>query len=155
MMHQKLGVPAEKITTQPAWNLSIATDGTNLPLGQGNAAQGQKIFAKKCSTCHGRAGIGASANTLVGEVGSLKDKYPEKTVNSYWPYASTLFDYIRRAMPPDAPFSLTANEVYALSGYILSVDGVIPADLVMNKITLPKVKMLNRHGFKTVFNPEK
>lgn len=155
MIHQKLGVSAEGITTQPAWNLSITTDGTNLPSGQGSIAQGQKIFAKKCSTCHGRAGIGASANTLVGELDSLKSKYPEKTVNSYWPYATTLFDYIRRAMPPDAPFSLTANEVYALSAYILSVDTIIPVDLVMNKATLPKVKMPNRDGFRQIFNPIK
>jgi len=153
-LHQSLGKPADKLTHQKKWNLTIFPDGKNLPAGKGNAAQGKKLFALKCAACHGPEGIGASADPLIGEVGSLASEYPEKTVNSYWPYATTLFDYIRRAMPFDAPFSLTANEVYALSAYILSQDDIIPADLELNKKTLPKVIMPNRNGF-IAYYPEK
>lgn len=149
--YQPLGAVANNLTTKSIWNLSIGRDGANLPAGSGDATAGSLIFAEKCSICHGNAGIGASADALVGEVGSLKSKYPEKTVNSYWPYAPTLFDYIRRAMPINAPFSLTNDEVYSLSAYILSQDAVIPADLVLNKKTLSQIKMPNRYGFKAVY----
>ena len=105
----------------------------------------------QCAVCHGPGAIGASADPLVGEVGSLASEYPEKTVNSYWPYATTLFDYIRRAMPLGAPFSLTADEVYSLSAYILSQDGIIPSDIELNQHNLPKVTMPNRGGFITIY----
>ncbi|NOQ93670.1 MAG: c-type cytochrome [Methylophaga sp.] len=152
--HQALGKPAEALTQQAQWNLSIAPDGKALPKGKGVAAQGKKIFALKCAACHGPEGIGASADPLMGEVGSLTSDYPEKTVNSYWPYATTLFDYIRRAMPINAPFSLTPDEVYALSAYILSQDAIIAEDFELNEKTLPQVTMPNREGF-TAFYPEK
>ena len=150
----KLGVAADDLTSQPEWNLSIAPDGKGLPAGNGTAAQGALIFAEQCAACHGPEGIGGAAEPLVGEVGSLTDDYPEKTVNSYWPYATTLFDYIRRAMPIQAPFSLTADEVYALSAYILSQDDIIAKDAVMNAETLPKVEMPNRNGFVSVYKPK-
>ncbi len=152
--YQALGKPAGHLSQQAQWNLSIAPDGKALPKGKGFAAQGKKIFALQCAVCHGPEGIGASADPLMGEVGSLTSDYPEKTVNSYWPYATTLFDYIRRSMPINAPFSLTPDEVYALSAYILSQDGIITADFELNEKTLPQVTMPNRDGF-TAFYPEK
>jgi len=153
--YQPLGKPAGHLSEQSQWNLTIYPDGTGLPVGKGIAAQGAEIFAVQCAGCHGPEGIGASAEPLIGEVGTLTDKYPEKTVNSYWPYATTLFDYIRRAMPLNAPFSLTADEVYALSAYILSQDGIISADLELNKETLPQVKMPNRDGFIAIYPDKK
>lgn len=142
-----LGRDASAITHLPEWNLTILPDGTNLPTGKGNAEQGKELFAIKCSGCHGPEGIGGSAEPLMGEVGSLTSDYPEKTVNSYWPYATTLFDYIRRAMPIGAPFSLTPDEVYALSAYILSNDGIISSDFELNQHSLSTVTMPNRDGF--------
>lgn len=142
-----LGQPANTIAQQPQWHLTILPDGSNLPQGKGNAIQGEQIFAAQCAACHGPAGIGGSALALTGEVGTLTDEYPEKTVNSYWPYATTLFDYIRRAMPPQAPYSLTADEVYALTAYILSQDAIIEADLALTQDNLPLVTMPNRDGF--------
>jgi cytochrome c len=88
---------------------------------------------------------------LVGEVGSLDSDYPEKTVNSYWPYATTLFDYIRRSMPPSAPFSLTPNEIYALCAYILNQDGILDSNTLLNEVSLPQVTMPNKDGFSTVY----
>ncbi|MDQ7073096.1 MAG: cytochrome c [Gammaproteobacteria bacterium] len=149
--YQPLGKPATDLSEQSQWNLTIFPDGKNLPIGKGNAAQGAKIFALQCAACHGPEGIGASADPLVGEVGSLASEYPEKTVNSYWPYATTLFDYIRRAMPIDRPFSLSADEVYALSAYILSQDGIIEKDLDLTEKNLPQVKMPNRDGFVRIY----
>lgn len=149
--YQPLGKPASELSQQQQWNLSISPDGTGLPSGSGTAARGAEIFAVQCAVCHGPGAIGASADPLVGEVGSLASEYPEKTVNSYWPYATTLFDYIRRAMPLGAPFSLTADEVYSLSAYILSQDGIIPSDIELNQHNLPKVTMPNRGGFITIY----
>jgi S-disulfanyl-L-cysteine oxidoreductase SoxD len=148
---QPLGQTAERLSNAPQWNLSISPTGVGLPKGQGNAMQGAKIFANQCAACHGPQGIGASAEPLIGEVGSLTSEYPEKTVNSYWPYATSLFDYIRRAMPIDAPFSLSADEVYALCAYILSSDGTINEGLELNEETLPQVTMPNRNGFIAIY----
>lgn len=147
----KLGRDASTLTHLPEWNLTILPDGTNLPNGKGNAEQGKQVFAQKCSGCHGPEGIGGSAEPLMGEVGSLTSDYPEKTVNSYWPYATTLFDYIRRAMPIGEPFSLTPNEVYALSAYILSNDGIISSDFELNQHSLSTVTMPNRDGFISIY----
>ncbi len=149
--YQPLGKPATEISSQSEWNLTISPDGKNLPEGSGNAAQGAKIFALQCAACHGPEGIGGTADPLMGEVGSLASEYPEKTVNSYWPYATTLFDYIRRAMPIDRPFSLSADEVYALSAYILSQDGIIDAELDLSEKNLPQVTMPNRDGFIAIY----
>jgi cytochrome c len=146
-----LGKPAESLSQAAEWNLSIFPDGKGLPKGKGTAAQGAKLFALQCATCHGPEGIGASAEPLIGEVGSLRSLYPEKTVNSYWPYPTTLFDYIRRSMPINAPFSLSADEVYALCAYILSSDDIINADLELNEEVLPQVKMPNRNGFVAIY----
>ncbi|MBL1321663.1 MAG: cytochrome c [Methylophaga sp.] len=151
IVYQPLGKPAADISKQSEWNLTISPDGKNLPEGTGNAAQGAKIFALQCAACHGPEGVGGSADPVIGEVGSLASEYPEKTVNSYWPYATTLFDYIRRAMPIDRPFSLSADEVYALSAYILSQDGIIDAELDLTEKNLPQVTMPNRDGFISIY----
>jgi len=145
--HQLLGKAANHLSQQSQFNLTITPDGKGLPPGKGSAAQGAKLFYQKCSACHGPGAIGASAEPLVGEVGSLNSNYPEKTVNSYWPYATTLFDYIRRAMPINAPFSLTPDQIYSLSAYILSQDGIISHDVELNQESLPKIIMPNRDGF--------
>lgn len=152
--YQALGKPAQELSSQAHWNLTITPEGKNLPKGHGTAKQGAQLFDLKCAVCHGPAGIGASAEPLMGEVGSLSSEYPEKTVNSYWPYATTLFDYIRRAMPIDAPFSLSTNEVYALCAYILNQDGIIETDQELNEENLPQVSMPNRDGFIAIY-PDK
>lgn len=135
-----------------AWDISIAPDGTGLPPGSGTAKQGEVLFAAKCAACHGPKGVGPAGppplgGPLVGGSGTLTGPSPVKTVGSYWPYASTLFDYVRRAMPFSQPQSLSNDEVYALAAYILSLNGIIDDREVMNAKTLPKVKMPNRVKF--------
>jgi cytochrome c len=107
------------------------------------------VYAAKCQACHGEKGAGQPNDRLVGGKGSLApDKGPVvKTIGSYWPYATTLFDYVRRAMPWTAPKSLTNDEVYAVSAYLLNLNGIIAANDVMNAQTLPKVQMPNKDGF--------
>jgi cytochrome c len=128
------------------WDLIVAPDGHNLPEGSGTAAQGQAIYQQQCAACHGAAGEGANGSpALVG--GSVSTTPPLLTVGSYWPHASTLFDYVRRAMPPTAPKSLSNTEVYQLTAYVLHLHGVIAEDFVLDKNTLPAVQMPNRDGF--------
>ena len=129
-------------------NISIPPDGRNLPPGQGTVAEGETIFVATCAECHGAAGAGGQGMVrLTGGIGTLTTEQPIKTVSSFWPYATTLFDYIRRAMPLNAPQSLTDEQVYAVTAYILSVDAIVPRDAVMNAQTLPLVEMPNRNGF--------
>jgi S-disulfanyl-L-cysteine oxidoreductase SoxD len=130
-----------------AWDISIPPDGSGLPAGSGTAAEGEAVYNAKCAGCHGVKGIKGPADPLVGGIGTLASKKPVKTVGSYWPYATTLFDYIRRAMPFNAPQSLSNNEVYALSAYILSLNNIIDPEARMDAKTLPQVKMPNRDGF--------
>ncbi len=128
-----------------AWDISIAPNGDGLPAGSGNARQGAAIFAAKCAGCHGETGGGKPNDQLVG--GALTTTPPVKTVGSYWPYATTLFDYIRRAMPLPESKSLKDEEVYALAAYILAQNKIIGEDDVMDAKSLPQVKMPNREGF--------
>lgn len=130
-----------------AWDISIPPDGRGLPPGSGTAKQGAAVYTAKCVTCHGEKGVGKPADALVGGIGTLASAAPLRTVGSYWPYATTLFDYVRRAMPYDRPMSLSSDEVYAVSAYILSLNGIIPEDARMDAGTLPKVNMPNRNGF--------
>lgn len=131
-----------------AWDISIAPDGAGLPPGSGTPQQGEAVYAAKCTPCHGERGSGKPNDQLVGGAGSLTgDQPPVKTVGSYWPYATTLFDYVRRAMPLNAPKSLTDEEVYAVAAYILQLNGIIGESEVMNAQSLPKVRMPNRDGF--------
>ena len=140
------GTPADPARIK-AWDISILPDGSNLPAGKGSVKEGADIYTAKCVMCHGVNGEGKPADRLTGGVGSLTSNAPVKTVASYWPYATTLFDYIRRAMPVNHPHSLTDHEAYALTAYILSVDGIVKKDAVLDAKTLPKVKMPNRDGF--------
>jgi cytochrome c len=130
-----------------AQDISIAPDGTGLPPGSGTDVQGKEVYASRCARCHGGQGQGGDEGALVGGQGSLRTPKPLKTVGSYWPYATTLFDYIRRVMPFKQPGTLTANQVYALSAHILHLNGIIAEDAVMDAKTLPKVTMPNRTGF--------
>jgi cytochrome c len=132
-----------------AWDIDVRADGKGLPPGHGSAAEGAKLFADRCAACHGITADRAAApiEPLTGGIGTLATAKPTKTVGSYWPYATTLFDFIHRAMPFDAPQSLSADEVYALTAYLLSLNGIIGPDAVLDAKTLPKVQMPNRDGF--------
>ncbi|HET8699321.1 MAG TPA: cytochrome c [Gammaproteobacteria bacterium] len=141
-----LGVPATAAQVA-GWDVSIAPDGAGLPPGSGTAMQGAAVYAAKCIACHGEKGAGRPNDQLVGGVGSIGTSNPVRTVGSYWPYATTLFDYIRRAMPVIAPQSLSNDEVYALTAYLLALNGVIEDGAVMNASTLPRVTMPNRDNF--------
>jgi cytochrome c len=130
------------------WDISIGPDGAGLPPGSGTAAQGESIYIAKCQGCHGEKGAGTPNDPLAGGAGSLAGaKPPLKTVGSYWPYATTLFDYVRRAMPWDHPKSLTDDEVYAVSAYVLYLNGIVANDAVVDARSLPEIKMPNRDGF--------
>ncbi|GJD75151.1 c-type cytochrome [Methylobacterium goesingense] len=130
-----------------AWDIDVRADGRGLPPGHGSVRDGAALFGARCAACHGAKGEGGAADVLVGGQGSLATPKPVRTVGSYWPYATTLFDYIRRAMPFDAPQSLGADETYALSAYVLHLNGLLPEDAVLDAGTLPAVTMPNRHGF--------
>lgn len=134
------------------WDIDASPDGRGLPPGRGTATAGAAVYAQQCAACHGAKGEGKPANRLVGGQGSLASAAPLKTVGSFWPYATTLFDYIRRAMPHNAPQSLTPDQVYGVTAYLLNLNGIIGADAEMNAQTLPKVEMPNRKGFKAVLD---
>jgi cytochrome c len=129
------------------WDIDVRADGKGLPAGSGTAAKGKEVYERSCIACHGANGQGKPADRLVGGQGTLKNPAPVKTIGSFWPYATTLFDYVRRAMPYPQPGSLSNDEVYAVSAYLLQLNGVIAADAVMDAETLPKVVMPNRNGF--------
>ena len=131
-----------------AWDISIRPDGTGLPAGSGTAAQGAPIFAAKCAMCHGEGAKGTpAASALVGGAPLTNGIETTKTIANFWGYSPTLFDFIRRAMPFQAPRSLTNDEVYALVAYLLAINKLIPESEAMNAKTLPQVKMPNRDGF--------
>jgi cytochrome c len=126
---------------------AIAPDGTGLPEGSGTVAAGKDVFAMHCARCHAPRAEGDVGPALVGGQGTLATARPLKTVGSFWPYATTLWDYINRAMPFDKPGLLKPSEVYAVAAYILNINGIIRDGDVMDAKTLPKVKMPNRDGF--------
>ena len=130
-----------------AWDFAISPDGKELPPGSGTAAEGAKIYAADCAGCHGKTGKEGPNDVLVGGQGTIATSKPVKTIGSYWPYATTVWDYINRAMPYNKPASLSADQVYAVTAYLLSLNGIIKEDAVMNAKTLPQVKMPNRDGF--------
>jgi cytochrome c len=130
------------------WDISIGPDGAGLPPGSGTARQGEPVYVAKCQACHGVKGGGKPNDALVGGIGTLAaGKMPVRTVGSYWPYATTLFDYVNRAMPFQDSKSLSPDEVYAVSAYILSLNGVIGPDEVLDARSLPRVRMPNQEGF--------
>lgn len=130
-----------------AWNIDIDREGRKLPPGSGSVAHGRAVFEAQCASCHGARGAGGIGDPLVGGQGSLASTKPLKTVGSFWPYAPTLFDYIRRAMPMNAPESLSTDDVYAVSAYILNLNGLVPDGAVLDAPTLAAVRMPNRDGF--------
>jgi len=145
--HYGYGEPAteEQIA---AWDIDIRPDGKGLPEGSGTVDEGMTVFENQCASCHGAFGEGMGRYPkLAGGEGTLTEDRPEKTVGSYWPYASTLWDYIHRAMPFYAPQSLTDDQVYALTAYVLNLNYIVEADFVANKETLPEVVMPNHDGF--------
>ncbi len=138
-----------------AEDIDVRADGAGLPPGQGSVEHGAELFASACAACHGERGEKPviPALRLVGGRGTLATPGAVQTVGSYWPYATTLFDYIRRAMPFNAPQSLTADQVYAVTAYVLHLNGIVPDGTVLDAGTLPKVQMPNRGGFHTVYAP--
>jgi len=134
-----------------AWDLSVGPDGKGLPAGQGTAKEGAAIFADKCAVCHGPEGMGGKIGPRViggiADTETLTTLKPVRSVGGYWPYATSVWDYIRRAMPRSQSGTLTPNEVYSLTAFILSKSKIIPEDQVLNEKTLPKVQMPNRNGF--------
>ena len=125
----------------------IMPDGAGLPEGSGTAEQGRVIYDRLCLSCHGPGGLGDSGDQLAGAQMQLTDEWPEKTIGTFWPYAPTLFDFIRRSKPMMQPGSLTDSEVYALTAYLLFLNEIIPENREMNASTLAGVKMPNRDGF--------
>jgi len=141
-----LGKPLTAAELAP-WDISIQPDGTGLPTGSGTPAQGAKIYAQKCALCHGENGKGGTSAALVGGAPLTSGIETTKTIANFWGYSTTVFDFIRRTMPWQQPRSLSNDEVYALSAYILSLNKLIGENDTMNAETLPKVKMPNRDGF--------
>jgi mono/diheme cytochrome c family protein len=133
------------------WDIDISPDGAGLPPGRGDVRHGEAIFDAKCASCHGARGEGKPMDQLVGGPCTLRDKKPEKTVGSFWPYATTLFDFVRRAMPLNAPQSLAPDEVYAVSAYMLFLNGIVPQDATLDADNLAKIKMPNRDGFVSAY----
>lgn len=132
------------------WDMSIFPDGRGLPEGKGVAKDGAVIFDKQCAGCHGDAGRGSSAEELVSEPQKLTEPAASKAIGPYWPFATTVFDFIRRSMPAGAPGSLTPDELYAVTAYLLAANKVIGEGEEMNAKTLPAVKMPNRDGFEWI-----
>lgn len=140
------GQPATEVDIT-AWDIDVAPNGVGLPHGRGTVQQGATLYAAKCAACHGPTGTEGPKDRLVGGQGSLATEHPIKTIGSYWPYATTLYDYIFRAMPFTAPQSLTPDEVYSLVAWLLYQNGIIEKDAVMDARTLPTIRMPNRDGF--------
>jgi mono/diheme cytochrome c family protein len=135
-----------------ALDIDVRPDGAGLPPGHGSAAEGETIYAARCAACHGKTGKEGPSDGLVGReprdgAAFARDPQARRTIGNYWPYATTLFDYIRRAMPPNKPGSLTADEIYGVVAYLLVLNEIIPRDAVMDAASLPKVVMPARDRF--------
>jgi S-disulfanyl-L-cysteine oxidoreductase SoxD len=141
-----LGVPIAPADIE-TWSLTVLPDGTGLPAGSGTSAQGAAVYATKCAACHGVNAEGGISAGLIGGEPLTSGIDTRKTIANFWPYATTLFDFIRRAMPWLAPRTLTNDEVYALTAYLLARNGIIGENDTLNAETLPKVRMPNRDGF--------
>ena len=146
----------QKLTAEElaAVDYAVMPDGDGLPEGTGNAVTGKAIFNQNCIACHGENGTGGINDVLSGGHGSLTGPSPQKTVGSYWPYATTIFDYVRRAMPFQTPGSLSNDEIYAVTAYLLFVNDIIAEDAEMNAESLPNVKMPNRDNFVWGYTPQ-
>jgi mono/diheme cytochrome c family protein len=129
------------------FDISIGPDGAGLPPGSGTAAAGREVYTNRCARCHGDKGEGRDSVPIAGGQGTLKNPKPLRTVGSYWPYATTIFDYVNRAMPFNNPGMLTHDQVYAVTGYILFLNGLAGENDTIDARSLPKIKMPNRDGF--------
>jgi len=131
-----------------AWDIDVRPDGQGLPPGKGSVKQGEELFLAQCASCHGEFGEGAGRwPVLAGGLNSLKSDRPEKTVGSFWPYLSTVYDYIRRAMPYGNAQSLSADETYAIVAFLLNMNNIVPDDFVLSKENFGTVKLPNVAGF--------
>lgn len=148
-----LGKPASSELIKQ-WNMDIFPNGKGLPKGQGTAVAGGNVYKKHCLSCHGVDGTGASADELAGAAHTLTDNPPDKTIGTYWPYATTLFDFNRRTMPLNSPGILTNNELYAVTAYLLYLNGIIDQDKIINARSLAKIKMPNRNGFISIYKQQ-
>lgn len=148
-----LGQPVSN-TLVKKWNRDIFPDGNGLPGGSGTANAGKPVYKQHCQTCHGPEGTGDSADELAGAQHSLVDDSPDKVIGNYWPYATTIFDFTRRSMPLHTPGILRNNDLYAVTAYLLYLNGVISESQVMNKKTLVQINMPNRNGFINVYSEE-
>lgn len=141
-----LGGPAADLDIQH-WNIDVTPTGEGLPSGRGTVKQGGAIFAAKCASCHGPTGQEGPMDRLVGGAGTLGSQKPVKTIGSYWPYATTLYDYVYRAMPFPAPQSLSSDEVYSVVAWLLHQNGIIAEDTILDAHSLPGIRMPNHNGF--------
>lgn len=133
-----------------ARSISVAPDGTGLPVGQGSVRSGRKVYEQQCAACHGMKGEGNPAMDgpqLVGGFGTLQSKEPVQTIGNFWPHATTVWDYINRAMPYQRPGTLTADEVYSVTAYLLHLNGIVKESEVLNQSNVAKIAMPNRDGF--------
>ncbi len=143
----KLGRPATPEEIRRL-DISVAPDGSGLPKGRGRVAQGQRVYKSLCANCHGDRGQGMlQYPPLAGGQGTLKSKDPLRTVGSFWPYATTVWDYIHRKMPYARPGTLTSDQTYAVTAFVLYLNGILDKDAALDETTLPDVKMPNRNGF--------
>ncbi len=147
-----LGTPASAAEIAN-YDLTVMPDGAGLPAGSGGVAQGMQLYTQQCLACHGDEGEGGLNDRLAGGHGSLATRAPVKTIGSFWPYATTLFDYLRRAMPYTDPGSLSSDEIYSLTAYLLYINGVVDKDAVMDAAALPEVVMPNRDNFVWAYEP--
>lgn len=137
-----------------AWNIDVAPTGEGLPRGRGIVKEGATLFATRCAGCHGATGQEGPMDRLVGGAGTLSSQKPIKTIGSYWPYATTIYDYVHRAMPFSAPQSLSPDEVYSVVAWLLYRNGIIAEDFVLDAQSLPSIAMPNRQGFVPDLRPD-
>ena len=130
-----------------AWDIDVSPTGEGLPSGRGTVKQGAQVFADKCAVCHGATGMEGPQDRLVGGQNTLQTPNPVRTIGSYWPFATTLYDYIHRAMPYNAPQSLSPEETYSVIAWLLYQNQIIREDAVIDDQTLPRIQMPNRSGF--------
>jgi cytochrome c len=157
MANTAIGAPEGPRLGQPvtpqeiaAQDINVFPDGAGLPSGQGTAAEGRAIYDAQCASCHGLKGSGGSAGELAGGA-ALNGPHPDQTIGNYWPYATTIFDFVRRSMPLNAPRSLGDNQVYAVAAYLLFINGIIDEHTEINAKTLPDIRMPNRDGFVNIW----
>ena len=145
----KYGLGREATSEEIAgWDVDVRPDGQGLPPGSGNVLDGEEIYLEQCAVCHGEFGEGAGRYpVLMGGFETLTEDRPEKTVGSYWPYASTVWDYVQRAMPFGNARSLSADETYAVTAYLLYLNDLVDEDFTLTQENLPQIRMPNEEGF--------